>query len=293
MNETEVFLNYLRFEKRYSPHTILSYSNDLRQFFAYAESYTEKGEFCQDEKIIRLWLADLLENQVSPRSVNRKITALRSFYRFLIREKKVTSDPMARIRGPKVPKHLPQFVESVQMDFLLEQVEFGEGFEAVRDQLIIALFYHTGIRLSELVGLTDQDVRLEEHTIRVLGKRNKERLIPFSDEIAILVKRYREIRQEEWEGQERFFLTGKGQPVYQKLVYRVVHKYLGMVTTLSKKSPHVIRHTFATHMLNNGADLNAVKELLGHASLAATQVYTHNTFEKLKKVYKQAHPRAD
>jgi integrase/recombinase XerC len=293
MDSTEEFLNYLRFEKRYSPHTVQSYSTDLRQFSLFAEDFTGKGNLCEDGKIIRLWLAQLMSDGITPRSVNRKITTLRSFYKFLVREKKITTNPMSRIQGPRMASRLPAFVEEKQMDMLFDKVDFGEDYPGVRNRLIIAMLYHTGMRLSELTGIHDVDVRLSESSIRVIGKRNKERIIPVTSGLKELITRYIELRKVSFPVSPAFFLTDKGKPVYSKLVYRVVNQALNSVTTLSKKSPHVIRHTFATHMLNRGADLNAIKELLGHANLAATQVYTHNTFDKLRKVYKRAHPRAE
>jgi integrase/recombinase XerC len=293
MDSTEEFLNYLRFEKRYSPHTVQSYSTDIRQFSLFAEDFTGKGNLCKDGKIIRLWLAQLMSDGVTPRSVNRKITALRSFYKFLVREKRISSNPMDRIQGPRVSHRLPSFVEEKQMDMLFDEVDFGEDYPGIRNRLIVAMLYHTGMRLSELTGIRDGDIRLAELTIRVLGKRNKERILPLTVGLKELITRYLELREVSFPAAPSFFLTDKGKPVYSKLVYRVVNKALDSVTTLSKKSPHVIRHTFATHMLNRGADLNAIKELLGHANLAATQVYTHNTFDKLRKVYKRAHPRAE
>ncbi|MFN8206206.1 MAG: tyrosine-type recombinase/integrase [Bacteroidales bacterium] len=293
MDSTEEFLNYLRFEKRYSPHTVQSYSTDLRQFSLFAEDFTGKGNLCEDGKIIRLWLAQLMSDGVTPRSVNRKITALRSFYKFLVREKRISTNPMSRIQGPRVAHRLPSFVEEKQMDLLFDEVDFGDDYPGIRNRLIVAMFYHTGMRLSELTGIRDGDIRLSEMTIRVIGKRNKERILPLTVALKELILQYLEIREQSFPTASSFFLTDKGKPVYSRLVYRVVNKALDSVTTLSKKSPHVIRHTFATHMLNRGADLNAIKELLGHANLAATQVYTHNTFDKLRKVYKRAHPRAE
>jgi integrase/recombinase XerC len=238
-------------------------------------------------------LAQLMSDGITPRSVNRKITALRSFYKFLVREKRIRSNPMDRIQGPRVSHRLPSFVEEKQMDMLFDEVDFGEDYPGIRNRLIVAMLYHTGMRLSELTGIRDGDIRLAELTIRVIGKRNKERILPLTVGLKELITRYLELRANNFPVAQSFFLTDKGKPVYSRLVYRVVNKALDSVTTLSKKSPHVIRHTFATHMLNRGADLNAIKELLGHANLAATQVYTHNTFDKLRKVYKRAHPRAE
>ncbi len=243
-------------------------------------------------------MVELLEEGISSRSVNRKISAFKSYYRFLLREGHIAANPMNKVLSPKSPRHLPGFVEKERMDVLLDEVDFGEDFRGVRNRLIIDLLYQTGMRLSELTGVKEGDVDRHSLNIRVLGKRNKERIIPISILMKEQVERYLQMKGEYLvgeglEGNEGYFLvTDKGRKLYPKFVYRVVHAYLSLVTTLDRKSPHVLRHTFATHMLNEGAELNAIKELLGHASLAATQVYTHNTFEKLKKAYKQAHPRA-
>jgi integrase/recombinase XerC len=293
MKETEVFLHFLKFEKRYSPHTVQAYTIDLQQFSCFVNESTGTDGLCEDGKIIRLWLAGLMEEGISARSINRKISSLRSFYNFLLREKKIDKDPMVRVQAPRIPKRLPVYVEEKQMNLLFEEVDFGEGFPAIRNRLIIEMLYHTGMRLSELVGLVDSDIRLSESVIRVIGKRNKERIIPVTQQLEATIAAYLEMRDTIFPAALRFFLTDRGQAAYPRMVYRIVNYYLNQVTTLTKKSPHVIRHTFATHMLNHGADLNAIKELLGHANLAATQVYTHNTFEKLRKVYKQAHPRAE
>jgi len=242
--------------------------------------------------MIRSWLVYLMEHQVGSRSVNRKLTTLKSFYRFLLREGVLDENPMHKINSPKIAKRLPVFVEKEKMEMLFNQVTFGEGYPGIRDRLILELFYSTGMRLSELVNLKESDVDFHHDTIKVLGKRNKERLIPFSMKFESLLKSYLDEKGKAFGDLDDLFLTDKGRKIYPKLVYRIVSRYIGEVTTMGKKSPHVLRHTFATHLLNNGAELNAVKELLGHASLSATQVYTHNTIEKLKRIYKQAHPKA-
>jgi integrase/recombinase XerC len=236
-----------------------------------------------------------MENKISARSVNRKITTLKSYFRFLVKEGLIQENPMSRVIAPKTSQRLPVFVEQDSMKILFEEVDFGEGYPAERDRLIMELFYATGMRLSELINLKDIDLDLFKNILKVTGKRNKQRIIPFTNNLAGKLRHYHEIKKQEFpgEGQESLlFLTNKGEKLYPKMVYRMVHRYLNQVTTISKRSPHIIRHTFATHMLNNGADLNAIKEILGHANLAATQVYTHNTIEKLKSIYKQAHPRA-
>jgi len=233
-----------------------------------------------------------MEKKITARTVNRKLTTLKTFYRFLIREGMVDENPMKKIISPKTARRLPVFVEKEKMDILLDEVEFREGFPGVRDRLILEMFYSTGMRLSELVNLKVTDIDFHKSTIKVLGKRNKERLIPFSKKFEGLIENYIKCKEEKFGYSPELFLADNGRKIYPKMVYLIVKRYLGEVTTLVKKSPHILRHTFATHLLNNGAELNAVKELLGHANLSATQIYTHNTIEKLKTIYKQAHPKA-
>ncbi|MCK9204082.1 MAG: tyrosine recombinase XerC [Bacteroidales bacterium] len=289
----ERFLAYIQFEKRYSPHTVTAYRNDLEQFFSFLDVYFGIRDIAEiDHSMIRSWLVRLMEDKMSTRSINRKLTTLKSFYRFLLREGAVEQNPMLRVVSPKNPKRLPVFVEKDKMNILLDETEFDEGFPGIRDKLIIELFYSTGIRLSELVNLKESDIDFHQDTIKVLGKRNKERLIPFSKKMEVMLKSYLAEKIKVFGDTQALFLTDKGRKIYPKMVYLKVHRYLSTVTTMDKKSPHVLRHTFATHMLNNGAELNAVKDLLGHASLSATQVYTHITIEKLKRIYKQAHPKA-
>ncbi len=289
----ERFLAYIEFEKRYSPNTVVAYRNDLDQFFEYlALSYNTNVINEVSHSMIRSWLVNMIEHGILPRSVNRKLTTLKSFYKFLIREGVVVENPMRKITSPRTSKRLPVFIDKERMDILLDRSDFGEGYSGLRDKLIIEMFYATGMRLSELVNLKETDIDFHNNTIKVLGKRNKERLIPFSYRFSLLLKEYLTEKERCFSGNPDLFLTGKGRKVYPKMVYLTVNKYLAGVTTLDKKSPHVLRHTFATNMLNNGAELNAVKELLGHANLSATQVYTHNTIEKLKTIYKQAHPKA-
>ncbi|MGQ0829599.1 MAG: tyrosine recombinase XerC [Bacteroidota bacterium] len=285
------FLEYLRYEKRSSAHTLLAYTNDLDQFFKYLDtSYQIKSITEINHIIIRSWIVSLMEQKITPRSVNRKITTLKTFYKYLLRQKAVTENPMLKIQSPKTSKRLPVFVEKDKMDILLDNTAFGNDFDGQRDKLIIELFYATGMRLSELINLKDSDINMSKCQLKVLGKRNKERIIPFNDELKELLKHYSKVKPGSTEGY--LFVNRKGKKLYEKFAYRVVNQYLSGVTTIDKKSPHVLRHTFATHMLNNGADLNAIKELLGHANLSATQVYTHNTVEKLKNIHKQAHPKA-
>lgn len=286
------FLEYLHYEKNFSKHTITSYRNDLEQFAAYLK-YTYELEKPEEanSSMIRSWMAGLMQEKVTARSVVRKASALRTYYRHLIREGVITASPMGKVNTPKVPSRLPVFVSQKDIDTLFRSISFPDDFDGLRDRLILEMFYATGIRLSELITLKDSDVNLYNLTIKVFGKRSKERIIPITPLLKEYVEAYRNEKQKAGLNNEFFFITQEGKQLYEKQVYLIVHKYLGMVTTLQKKSPHVLRHTFATHILDNGADINAVKELLGHANLSATQVYTHNTLEKLKRVYKQSHPR--
>ena len=288
--QQEKFINYLSSEKRFSVHTITSYSNDINQFFLFlSEEYKITSELSEvNFQIVRSWIASLLEQGVTPRSVNRKISTLKTYFKFLIREGVIQESPMLKVVAPKSKKRLPLFVEEDQIESLLNGVEFDDGFIGERDKLIIELFYVTGIRLSELINIKISDINFDNNLVKVLGKRNKERLIPLSTRIVKELQFF----IEKYKIDNYLFTNLGGTKVYTKLVYRVVNKYIGKISSINKKSPHILRHTFATHMLNNGADINAIKELLGHANLSATQVYTHNTIEKLKSVYKQAHPRA-
>ena len=285
------FLNYLQFEKRFSSHTLIAYSNDVKQFFDYtSKTYNiEKIEEI-NHTIIRSWIVSMIENDVTARSVNRKITTLKTFYKFLLRQNTITENPMLKIQSPKTSKRLPVFVEKEKMDTLLDSIEFGDDFEGQRNKLVIELFYATGMRLTELIHLKEQNIDMNNCQLKVLGKRNKERVIPFNPQIKEQIKNYRIVKGEL--NDEYLFVNKKGKTLNPKLIYLLVKSYLSQVTTLEKRSPHVLRHTFATHMLNNGADLNSIKELLGHANLSATQIYTHNTVEKLKNIHKLAHPKA-
>jgi len=290
----ESFINYLRHEKRMSPHTVLAYSNDLEQFFDYLKKTYSLSDIKEaNHSIIRSWVVSLIENKIGPRSANRKISTLKSFYKFLLREKALITNPMHRIQSPKIPKRLPAFVEESKMEALIYDVPFEDNFTGKRNFLIIEMLYSTGMRRAELINLKESDTNLINNTLKVLGKRNKERIIPITTELKKLIKEYVEEKRKSVQSKNNFlFVTEKGNQINPSSVYSVVRKSLEKITTLSKKSPHVLRHTFATHLLNNGANLNAIKELLGHASLAATQVYTHNTIEKLKSVYSKAHPKA-
>ncbi len=289
---SERFIQYIEDERRLSPHTIAAYKNDLRQFFDFLEEMEINSTKNINHSTIRSWIIQLIENKVSNRSVNRKLSTLKTYFKYLIKEGELDENPMNKVLAPKTSKRLPVFVEEKSMDLLLDKVDFGEGFTASRDRLIIELFYSTGIRLSELINIKLNDINPHNHHLKVLGKRNKERIIPLNDSLLNRFNTYLEIRKEIHPQSDDLFITKKGKKIYNKLVYRIVNYYLSKVTTINKKSPHVLRHTFATHMLNNGADLNAIKEILGHSNLSATQIYTHNTIEKLKSIYKQAHPKA-
>lgn len=290
------FLDHLAHEKRCSPHTVAAYRRDLAQFTAFLKEQAgvEHPEQA-GARAVRAWMMDLMATGTGPRSVNRKLSALRAYYRFARLVGVVEQDPTDLIDPPKTPKRLPEFVEEQRMDRLFAQIRWPDGFEGVRDRCIMELFYGTGMRLAELLGLSVMDLDASACTLRVLGKRNKERVLPLSKGMMDLLATYLEARAVlpvAPAGRDgRLFLTLRGEPLNRRSVQRLVDRYLGTVTTQRKRSPHVLRHTFATHMLEHGADLNAVKELLGHAGLAATQVYTHNTVEKLRKVHRQAHPR--
>jgi integrase/recombinase XerC len=284
------FITYLSSEKRFSEHTIKSYSTDLKQFTSFLLSeFQIINEIHEISfQIIRTWIASLLEKGLSPRSVNRKISTLKTYFKFLIREGVLIENPITKVVAPKSKKRLPVFIEEDQIASLLNEVQFEKGFVGQRNKLIIELFYVTGIRLAELINIKISDVDLNKQSIKVLGKRNKERIIPLSSNVVNDLNIFIENNQKN----KYLFTNLEGEKLYNKLVYRLVNKYIAKISSVNKKSPHILRHTFATHMLNNGADINAIKELLGHANLSATQVYTHNTIEKLKTVYKQAHPRA-
>lgn len=295
MDAVDLFLRFLHTEKRYSPNTLISYKTDLVQFTNFVrDSGSDESITLSTTRQIRSWVISMLDVGLSARSVNRKTTTLRRFYRFCQQEGLITKNPAEFLHSIKTSKPLPVFMEESQMETVLERASAPEEFAQIRNLLILELLYGTGMRLSELTGLRDMDVDLRRNQIKVMGKRQKERIIPVTAELISLIQYYINIRNRifiDMEGKS-LILTDKGQPVYARLVYRVVNAALGEVTSSGRRSPHVLRHTYATHLLNHGAELNAIKELLGHASLSATQVYTHTGFEKLKKVYQKAHPRA-
>ena len=280
------FLDHLSIERRLSSHTITSYSTDLEQFTAFVNP-TELQQVQAME--VRKWLISLSDDSIQNRSINRKLATLRTFYKYLLRTGKITENPMASIRMVKTTKKIPHFVRESEMDKLVENRIIATNFSEARDELILFLLYGTGIRLAELISLQNSQVNLAAKTIRVIGKRNKERVIPIPGLLIDLIATYRSFSTIE---HPHLLLTDKGEPLYPMFVQRLVKKNLGEFSQLEKLSPHVLRHSYATHLLNRGADLNAIKELLGHANLAATQVYTHNSMEKMKAIYQQAHPKA-
>lgn len=284
------FLEYLKIEKRYSLNTITSYEIDLFQFNNYLINNYESVLFKEVNLIhVRSYMVALLELQLAKSSVARKISSIKSLYKFLKKEQVIQSSPVQLLDTPKIERRLPTFLKEDEMMSLFDEIKFEDSFGGVRDKLLLGFLYQTGIRLSELIELQNQDLSNQE--IKVLGKRNKERIIPISNTIVHLTRKYFILKEQSLFKSNSFFVTDQGNKLYEKFVYRKVNYYLSMVSSKQKKSPHVLRHTFATHMLNNGADLNAIKEILGHENLSATQVYTHNTFQKLKSIHKKSHPR--
>lgn len=292
---TQPFLDSLKFEKRYSPHTIRSYHDDLQQFTVFLQQ--EFGEIMLQDisaAFVRSWLASLKEAKLTAKTINRKISSLKVFFKYQMRMGELQNTPMQNIVSPKIAKRLPSYIEQKDMDVLLNDVEFPDNLQGDTEKLIINLFYSTGMRLNEMVNLQEVQVDIDYKTVRVMGKGNKERIIPVSEELIRQITAYRQKKKMELDdsGSPYLLVDQKGKQLYHKRIYLVVKKYLKEVSTLNKKSPHILRHTFATHLTNNGADLNAVKELLGHSSLAATQIYTHNSIEKLKQIHKKAHPKS-
>ena len=289
------FLNYLRYERNASPQTVLTYEEGLREFESYL-SFRDEGLSLGkvDTDLIRDWMENLMDKGNNASTINKKLSALRSFYRYALKRKLVDADPAHCITGPKKSKPLPQFLREREMDNLLDVIEWGESYKDVRARTILLLFYEAGLRRSELTGLNDADVDFEAKQLKVTGKRNKQRVIPFGEELSQVLSHYITIRDEQVARKEAgaLFLSDKGERMTGDQVYAIVHKYLSAVTSLKKRSPHVLRHTFATAMLNNGAGLVSIKNLLGHESVSTTEIYAHTTFEQLKRVYKEAHPRA-
>ncbi|MFD1258242.1 tyrosine-type recombinase/integrase [Mucilaginibacter terrae] len=294
----EQFIAYIKYEKRYSPHTVTAYESDLAQFYTFL-NYPEvviahPAEITHHH--IRNWMVELMNAKLTSRSINRKVATLRKYFKFLLQGDIIKATPTARIQTPKISKQLPVVVEEEKLSRMLDSNEiFTPDFNGRRDKLIIELLFGTGMRLSELLGITEADINTYEGTVKVLGKRNKERIIPLNKELKLLLQEYLVLKKSEIFANKslKLIVTSKGSEAYAKMIYLIVQKYLNYISTQDKKSPHVLRHTFATSLLNKGANLNAIKDLLGHASLSATQVYTHNSVERLKSIYKQAHPKAN
>jgi len=289
------FLNYIEYEKRYSKHTIISYKNDLEQFQTFLKQQYELDKIeSANHMQVRSWIVHMMQNQMTSKTVNRKISSLKSFYKFHKKKGNVTTNPMQKIVSPKQNKRLPAYVREDKLSTLLTSDNFTPDFYGIRDLLILEILYQTGIRRSELISIQQKDVNISNRTLKVMGKGNKERLIPIKEELITLIRSYSEFKSDLFSEIKHDFLliTDKGQKMYPKYVYNKVKSYLDIITTSDKKSPHILRHSFATHLANRGAELNAIKSLLGHASLAATQIYTHNTIEKLKRAHNAAHPKA-
>jgi integrase/recombinase XerC len=291
--QLQSFLDHLKYERRYSQHTIIGYQTDLEQFFAFLASQFESPAIEAVTSLqIRSWLAELKDDGVASRSINRKISSLKSFFKYQLKTGALEQTPMNTIVSPKASKRLPVFVEEKNIADLFNPEFFEDGWGGRTERLVLLLFYHTGMRLSELINLKYSQLDLSQSQLKVLGKGNKERIIPVAKGLVSELRQYQQDKPDELKGEGHLFVTEKGKPLHPRMVYAFVRARLSQVTTIEKKSPHILRHSFATHLMNNGADLNAVKELLGHSSLAATQVYTHNTIEKLKEVFKKAHPKA-
>jgi len=292
----ELFFRYLKTEKHYSTHTLKAYITDIEQFELFLKTEYEVEEIQFAKAIhIRTWVTYLIEHKNSTRSANRKLTCLRTFYKFCIRNCIITENPMSKVVAPRTSKRLPWFVEENAMNNLFENYNFEKSFEGVRDRAILETFYGTGMRLSELISLSEMNINFFNNTLKVVGKRNKERIIPYGNILKNTLLDYikeKKINLEKIDCENALFLTNKGKKFNPRSIYTIVKKHLSSITTIKQKSPHVLRHTYATHLLNNGADLNSIKEILGHSNLSATQIYTHTTINKLKNTYKLAHPRA-
>lgn len=292
------FPNYLKFEKRFSEHTIEAYLNDLKQFLQFLNlKYTPEDKLDFDLKEtthtdIRAWMIVLMQEGKTTKTINRKLASLRSYFRFLMRQGDMERDPMLKVVAPKTGKRLPAVVQQPQIAQLFDSITFPEGFSGLRDRLVLQLLYQTGMRRSELLNLRMEDIDFSKKEIKILGKGNKERLVPFGNDLLEDLNQYQEEKERLFPQESSLIVTDKGKKPYPKFIYLLVNRYLSFITTIDTRSPHTLRHSFATHLSENGADLNAIKALLGHSSLAATQIYTHNSIEQLKKVYEKAHPKA-
>lgn len=287
------FLDHLEHQKQYSRHTLTAYRSDLLAFVDYLAVFYEVDELGHvSRRMVSSFVADLAEQGLSSRTINRKLSAVQSFFNHFVKRGEIDQSPVKHIQRPKTPKRLPSIMRSEQVEQLLAKASFSDDFEGLRDRALLSVFYACGLRREELIGLRLKDISWTSHQIKVLGKRNKERIVPVAEELMVILKDYIDRREEEGVSDEHLFVTKKGEKLYPSLVYKIVKNYLSKVTTMDKKSPHVLRHTFATHLLNEGANLQSIKELLGHESLATTQVYTHTSLEKLKDIYKNAHPRS-
>jgi len=294
MQNIPAFLNYLQYEKRYSVHTIVAYKTDLTQYATYLTKQYESLLLAAEVSMIRSWMMTIIESGCSQRSLNRKLSSLRQFYKYLLNNDLIESNPMLRIVSLKTDKVLPSYISKEDMVTLLDTSKFPRDYVGLRDRMIIELFYSTGIRLSELINLNISDIDFINKQVKVFGKRSKERIIPLLDSCLERLRNYLKTYKTQFNADSNcLFLTEAGNVLYPKLVYRIVNSYLSDVTGVKQKSPHILRHAFATHMLNDGADLNAIKEILGHSSLTSTQIYTRSSAERLKEIYKQAHPRGD
>lgn len=292
----ERFIDYLRYEKNYSSQTEISYLNDILQFEKFIKAKDDNLALTSvDIDVIRIWIGSLVEQGFKASSVNRKLSSLKSFFKYLAKSGIIDKDPVKSVSGPKLNTKIPSFVNNKQMEEILDDAKnFPEGFKGIRDQFLIEILYVTGMRRSELILLKDNDIDFHNCTLRVTGKRDKQRLIPFSNLTKEKLKKYIQIRNKEIENKSPFlFVKEDGNAMYPKLVYKIINNHLKSISTLSKKSPHVLRHSFATVMLNNGAEINSIKELMGHSSLSSTEIYTHVTFKEMKKTYQNAHPRAN
>jgi integrase/recombinase XerC len=292
----ERFIDYLRYEKNYSSQTEISYLNDIIQFEKFVKLKDDNLSLIKvDSDIVRIWISSLIEQGFKASTVNRKLSSLKTFYRYLNKSGFIKKSPVEYVSGPKLNTKIPSFVSERQMDEILDDAtNFSDDFVGIRNQLLIDFLYLTGMRRAELISLKDNDIDFSSCTIRVTGKGNKQRLIPFSDLTKVKLEKYIRIRNKEIENKSSFlFVKEDGSAMYPKLVYKIINNHLNSISTLSKKSPHVLRHSFATAMLNNGAEINSIKELMGHTSLSSTQIYTHVTFEEMKKTYQNAHPRAN